>query len=370
MMSTFLANHRAELVARCRAKVLERPLRAAAPNQLETGIPIFLEQLQRTLEAEEQGRLDDSRDISGKPGGDALALSEIGVTAVSHGKQLLELAYTIDQVVHDYGDLCQAITDLAIELDAPFGVPQFRTLNRCLDNAIADATSGFSTQRDHARDVEASQRVGSLVHELRNALGTAILAASALELSALPLSGATGGVLKRSHTAMKGLIDRALQDVKQSAPLSNQSVFDVAAFIDEAVGDASLYAQATASNLIVTPVDPALMIQANRALLLAALANVLQNAFKYTHAGTDVLLSAILIDGHVHIDVRDHCGGLPDGNTERVFIPFAQHSQDRTGLGLGLSIARHSVETDGGSLSVADLPGRGCVFTLSMPNHH
>ena len=49
------------------------------------------------------------------------------------------LGYTADQVVHDYGDLCQAITDLAFERDAPFAVDEFRTLNRCLDNAIADA---------------------------------------------------------------------------------------------------------------------------------------------------------------------------------------------------------------------------------------
>jgi hypothetical protein len=66
-------------------------------------------------------------------------LSEIGTSAVAHGASLLGLGYTVDQVVHDYGDLCQSITDLAFERDAPFSVEEFRTLNRCLDNAIADA---------------------------------------------------------------------------------------------------------------------------------------------------------------------------------------------------------------------------------------
>jgi signal transduction histidine kinase len=369
MMSTFLANHRAELIARCTAKVAQRPKRAAALDQLETGIPIFLEQLRRTLEAEEQGRLGESRGISGSAGGDAQALSEIGVSATAHGRQLLELAYTIDQVVHDYGDLCQAITDLAVETDAPFGVQEFRTLNRCLDNAIADATTGFSAQRDSARDTLANQRIGFLVHELRNALGTATLAVAALEHGALPISGATGGVLKRAHAAMKALIDGALHDVRHAPPFSPRSVFAVAAFIDEAVAAASLYAKATASNLIVAPVDPTLMMQANRDLLQAALANVLQNAFKFTQAGTEIGLAAVRVDAQVHIRVRDHCGGLPGGNTEGVFVPFAQHSHDRSGLGLGLSIARHSVEEDGGTLSVADLPGEGCVFTLAMPSY-
>ena len=72
----------------------------------------------------------------------------MGVTATAHGKDLLTLGYSVDQVVHDYGDLCQAITDLAFERDAPFATSEFRTLNRCLDNAIADAVTEFSFQRE------------------------------------------------------------------------------------------------------------------------------------------------------------------------------------------------------------------------------
>ena len=72
----------------------------------------------------------------------------MGVTATAHGKDLLTLGYSVDQVVHDYGDLCQAITDLAFERDAPFAIDEFRTLNRCLDNAIADAVTEFSFQRE------------------------------------------------------------------------------------------------------------------------------------------------------------------------------------------------------------------------------
>ncbi|HSH91374.1 MAG TPA: ATP-binding protein, partial [Ramlibacter sp.] len=53
----------------------------------------------------------------------------------------------------------------------------------------------------------------------------------------------------------------------------------------------------------------------------------------------------------------------------RMFSPFSQRSGDRSGLGLGLSIARQSVETDGGTLAVRDVPGIGCVFTISLPRH-
>ncbi|MDB5874776.1 MAG: histidine kinase [Ramlibacter sp.] len=218
MMSGFLANNHDELVARCKTKVAMRPHRAATPEQLSNGVPLFIAQLQRTLEAEEQDSPGESLKISGRSGGDALAVSEMGVSATAHGKELLKLGFSVDQVVHDYGDLCQAITDLAFERDAPFSIDEFRTLNRCLDNAIASAVSAFSSQRDASiadkQEAEVNERVGALVHELKSSLATAMYAASALELGNLPMSGSTGSVLKRSLATLKTLIEGSLDDVK------------------------------------------------------------------------------------------------------------------------------------------------------------
>ncbi|MGZ5786382.1 MAG: sensor histidine kinase, partial [Ramlibacter sp.] len=158
--------------------------------QLSNGVPLFLDQLRQTLEAEEGDHAAESMRISGASGGDALLVSAMAVGAAAHGQALLNLGFSVDQVVHDYGDLCQAITDLAFERDAPFSVPEFRTLNRCLDNAIASAVSAFSEQRDtaiaHRQGEELNERVGLLVHELRNALATASYATAALELGNLP----------------------------------------------------------------------------------------------------------------------------------------------------------------------------------------
>ncbi len=114
----------------------------------------------------------ESLHISGASGGDATNMSLIGASAIAHGKELLELGYSVDQVVHDYGDICQAITDLAVERDAPFSVNEFRTLNRCLDNAIANAVSEFSARRDVTfalkQSADENERRGVLVHEIRN----------------------------------------------------------------------------------------------------------------------------------------------------------------------------------------------------------
>ena len=77
-MHAFLSNNRDELIARCKAKVAQRPRRAATAEQLANGVPMFLEQLTRTLEAEVQGDAGKSLRISGASGGDAALLSEIG----------------------------------------------------------------------------------------------------------------------------------------------------------------------------------------------------------------------------------------------------------------------------------------------------
>ena len=373
MMHHFLSSNRDELTARCRAKVSQRPGRAASSGQLKNGIPIFLDQLIRTLKLEQSKQFDASRRLSGAPGG-GTASSEIGTFAAQHGKDLLKLGFSVDQVVHDYGDLCQAITDLAVERNTPFLVDEFRTLNRCLDNAIAEAVTEFSYHKDsiaaekHAAD--ANERAGHFVHELRNLLGTASLAFVAAKAGNLSLTGATGSILERSIASLGRLIDASITDIRathQQHQILNS--FSLAAFIREASAAAELSAQAKGVRFSSAAVDSELAICGNRELLLAALANLLQNAFKFTQPQSEVFLNAYASADRILIDVQDHCGGLHAGAAETMFIPFAREGADRTGLGLGLTIAKQAVEANGGTLSVQDLPGSGCIFTISLARH-
>jgi signal transduction histidine kinase len=296
----------------------------------------------------------------------------MAMSAGAHGQVLLDMGFSVDQVVHDYGDLCQAITDLAFERDAAFSVLEFRTLNRCLDNAIASAVSAFSRQRDaaiaRAHGDEVNERLGLLMHELRNALATAAYATSALELGNLPMSGSTGAVLKRSLETLKRLVGDSFEQLRAQADEAvDGRQFALQSLITEATNDALLHAAASGCRLTVPAVDPLLQIHGDRERLLAALANLLQNAFKFTRAGTEVSLIAYAVTEQIFIDVRDHCGGLPAGPSGELFMPFSQCGTDRSGLGLGLSIARAAVEADGGTLAVRDLPGTGCIFTITLP---
>ncbi|SEB26420.1 HAMP domain-containing sensor histidine kinase [Variovorax sp. YR216] len=370
-MHRFISNHRVELLERCKANFARRPRRASTTAQLANGIPIFLDQLTRSLQAQESGEVDESFRISGTAGGDAAAFFEMGLSAAAHGKQLMELGFSVDQVVHDYGDLCQAITDLAVELDAPFSVDEFRTLNRCLHNAIANAVTEFGVRRDASvalqQTAEENERLGVLVHELRNYLHTATLAFAALESGRVTVGGATGAVLKRSLTSMVALLNRSLSQVRDAVEAPQEAAFSVALFVAEARNVVSLDASTKGCTLCVLDVDATLGISGNRERLLAALVNLLQNALKFTHSHTDVTLSAHAEGDYVLVDVKDHCGGLPPGATARIFQPFVQVGENKSGLGLGLSIARRSVEADGGALTVRDLPGTGCVFTIRLP---
>jgi signal transduction histidine kinase len=280
--------------------------------------------------------------------------------------------FTVDQVVHDYGDLCQAITEVAHEHDAPTQADEFRTLNRCLDNAIAAAVTEFGYERDRSiadgRLQTFNERLGFLVYELRNLIHIATFAVAAIKTGNVGFAGATGAVLDRSLIGMRNLIDRSLADVRVAAGMpARHQLLSVADFIAEVKTSVSLEAQARECGFAVSVVDPKLAVDVDRDMLLSAVGNLLQNAFKFTQHHTDVSLNACAAADRIRIDVEDNCGGLPSGDVEKMFLPFTQNGADKSGV--GLSICRRSVEASNGVLSVRDLPGSGCVFTIDLPRH-
>jgi signal transduction histidine kinase len=374
MMHEFLTANRAELIARCRAKVAQRAPAGTHGQELEHGVTIFLDQLIKTLEVERASDSIRSRKVSGRAGGGKPALSEIGESAALHGKELLQHGFTVEEVVHDYGDLCQSITDLAFERGASIGIDEFRTLNRCLDNAIANAVTEFGYQHDFVvAGLQAdalNERLGFFAHELRNLLCTATLALSIIKEGNVGLAGATGGVLDRALLGLAHLIDRSLAEVRVAAGMQVQHrLFSLADFIAEIKLSATLEAQARQCSLVVSRIDPLLAVDADRDLLLSATGNLLQNAFKFSHARSEISLNAYAVADRILIDVEDRCGGLPAGAAERMFAPFVQVGTDTSGLGLGLSISRRSVEANDGILSVRNVPGSGCVFTIDLPRY-
>jgi hypothetical protein len=373
MLHEFLTSNRDDLIARCRAKVARRPTPPPTTAELTYGVPLFLAQIIKTLKMEEASDTVGSGEVSGKANpGKSPALSEIGESAAQHGGELHRKGFTVDQVVHDYGDLCQAVTDLAVEKATPISADEFRTLNRCLDNAIADAVTEFGSQREQTIATRAAQdsneRLGFLAHELRGKLQAARLALDAIKRGTVGVAGATGGILERSLLAMRDIIDRSFTEVRLEAGLVQpRQRIPIAELFEEVQIFAGMEGAAKGLKLDVRPGEPSLAVNADRHTLGSALSNLLQNAVKFTPAGRQISLSARASADRVVIEVEDECGGLPVGDSALLFRPFERRSIDRTGLGLGLSICRRGVEANGGTLGVRNKPGTGCVFIIDLP---
>jgi len=212
MLHEFLSANRRELIRRCSAKVTERSAPRVTSLALEHGIPVFLGQLIEALRHEQEGTA-----APGRPG-------STESRAALHGEELLKEGYTVDQVVHDYGDICQAITELAKERNAPVTVDEFHTFNRLLDNAIADAVLSYGNHRDRSAealsDEHLHERLGSLAEEQRRLLDTALKALDALKVGNIGLLGATGTVLEDALVKLRILVDKSLPEIRLSSGMT------------------------------------------------------------------------------------------------------------------------------------------------------
>ena len=194
MLIEFLDLYRDAIITRAREKLTNRPWPLVSTSELEHGVPLFLTQLGETLAAQ------------GEPA-TAASQTAIGTTATQHGADLLALGFTLSQVVHDYGDICQAITEIALEQHAPITVDEFHTLNRSLDIATAEAVTEHGRITALGRSTNEVERSGQFAHEIRDLLNTAVFAFHALQRGTMAINGSTGAVLGRSLMGLRDLVD-------------------------------------------------------------------------------------------------------------------------------------------------------------------
>ncbi len=350
MLGEFLTDRRDTIIERTRAKVAGRSTPPATEVELTKGIPLFLTQLVGMLQSPPEPRS-----------------AEIGTDAAKHGDELLRMGFSVEQVVHDYGGLCQAITEIAVEENVSISSGEFKTLNGCLDDAIASAVSEFGRQREQTASDAKVKHLGFLAHELRNALNVAMHAFDAIKTGTVGASGSTGAMLAQSLDRMGEIIARSLAEVRLNASATKRTDVSVAALVKELASPAAAEAQRRGLHFTVGPVAAGLTIYVDRHLLVSAVTNLLQNALKFTRPHSHVSLRIVATASRIRIEIEDQCGGLPIGTVDTLFGMFEQRGTDRSGLGFGLAISRQAVETNGGTIDVRDLPGEGCVFSVDLP---
>jgi signal transduction histidine kinase len=354
MLGEFIALNRDEIIRRSRAKAAARSDSTSGEAEINPGVPLFLEQLVDAVRAGGKSTL------------------ETDTRAGQHGHDPVMKGLTVSDVVHDYGDVCRTIIELAAETHATISTEDFRFLNRCLDGAIAGAVTMYRSEHPPSRfddpGESANERMGFLVHELRNLVNTAIVAFEVLKTGNVGVAGSTGAVLNRTLMGLRNLIGHSLDEVRLTKGVKNRKRIRISDFIEEVAAAARLAADAGGINLIVSPVQDGLAIEGDRQILAAVVGNLLQNAFKFTRPHSTVTLTVSASANRVLIEVQDECGGLPEGGDAKELLPsFEQRGEDRTGLGIGLAFSRWGAEANGGRLYARNLPDEGCVFTVDLP---
>jgi signal transduction histidine kinase len=348
MLHEFLQDNREKIVARARMLVAARLAPRPSVAELTEGLPVFLTQLTEALSR--TGR---------EP--------TIEVSAGAHGAELLKAGFTYAQVVHDYGSVCQAITGLADELKASISPDEFRTLNRCLDDAIAGALTEFTRIREESIDHVESEHVVVLGRELHGPLAAASLAYQVLKTGSIGIAGSTGTELGRNLRRVSALIDRTMAQVRLSAGVQLPERISIFAFIEELEVGAALEANARGLALSVRSVGRGIEVDVDRQLLGAAVSNLVQNALQFTRPGGQVTITTSSTADGVRIEVQDECGGLPPGREQELARAFARSDRAGADIGPGLSVVHQSVKAIGAELRVRDIPGQGCVLGLELP---
>jgi signal transduction histidine kinase len=286
--------------------------------------------------------------------------------AASHGEQRFLSGYDIGAVVREYSALRELLCDV-IEEDGRLSFGEVRVLFKHLVSGIADAAVEFGALRDTELRKRTSEHIGFLAHELRNPLSSARMAVTLISQRGDVKPSRAFEALERGLTRAAELVDDALVTVRlrelgalDCGPVDMGQLLRVVAHESEA--------DAAAKELEVE-VQGEGRIEADAKALRSAMSNLVRNAVKFSHPGGIVKIRGRSAETRFVIEVEDSCGGLPEGTVKKLFDPFVQAGTDRSGFGLGLAIAKRVTDAHGGELRVHDIPGKGCVFVLELPQN-
>jgi signal transduction histidine kinase len=215
--------------------------------------------------------------------------------------------------------------------------------------------------------------VSLVSHELRSPMAAVIGAAQTLEQRWRELSPEQRTSFLSLIAGETSRLAELIADVLDTSRIEAGTftyVFedvDVGELAEEAVASASVGQDEVAIRAVVQ--RPLPVVRGDRVRLRQVLANLIENAVKWSNAGEEVAVDVSATNGRVVIDVRDRGPGIPREEHGVIFEKFgrAKSGAGRSGTGLGLFIARSIAEAHGGSVEVRSVPGEGATFSLDLP---
>jgi signal transduction histidine kinase len=294
------------------------------------------------------------------------ALPRAASAAASHGVERLAIGFRVDRVVREYALVARMVLDLADEHGVAPSTDELRTLIDAVGEGAAVAAAEFVRRREADLLQRESEHAGFLAHEVRNSLASARFAFDLLRRGGFAETQELVEIVDGGLRQASRRVDDALTGARMRGGVVSPVRVFPRQMLEEIAADLRPQAQARQATLIVEgPHD--LTAQADVTLLRSALENLVHNAVRLSRSGGTVFLRAGTDAELLVLEVADECGGIDEPEIDRLFRPFVQAGQERSGYGLGLAIARECAEAQGGTLRVRNVPGHGCVFTLSLP---
>jgi two-component system sensor histidine kinase SenX3 len=241
--------------------------------------------------------------------------------------------------------------------DAPLGVAAFV-------NDVSEMHRIESVRRDFVANVS---------HELKTPIGALEVLAETLvgeddPAVTRPLAERIVKEAERLARIVDDLLDLSLIETQEAPP---RAPVPLEVLVDDAVDQLRPAAAAAGINLQVHPGVTGALVSCDRRQMVSALANLIDNAVKYSEQGSPVTVSTALLGDQVEVAVRDAGIGIPSRDLERIFERFYRvdqaRSRDTGGTGLGLSIVRHVARAHGGDITVESVEGQGSTFRLVVP---
>ena len=211
----------------------------------------------------------------------------------------------------------------------------------------------------------------ALTHELRNAIAPIVNAVHLLRMRGSgPGQADAISIIERQVAAMTRILEAASDADRLSrgeASLQRQRV-DLRDAVDASVKEKKPLSDARRQRVRVVSGAGPVWVEADRARLVQAIGNALDNAVRYSDEGGEIALEIAAVADAAEIRIRDHGRGSAADVLPHVFEAFALHHSGRAGLGIGLAIARAVCELHGGSIRVhSEGEGRGSEVTIRLP---
>jgi len=215
--------------------------------------------------------------------------------------------------------------------------------------------------------------LNAVSHDLRTPLASIIASAGSLRQADVQWTDAEretfAADIEEQATRLSRIVTNLLDlsRMESGTLRPDRGWYDVGALVDDVVG--RLRPLASAHRVRVSMPDDLPPVPLDYIEIDQVLSNLVENAVRHTPAGTEIEIDAHVEDGSVVIEVGDNGPGIPAEALARIFDPFVRLSvpDSRSGLGLGLAVARGLVEAHGGHLGAQRRPGGGVTFRFTLP---